>query len=108
MHTDFNPLAVQECRAINNSNQTIRTRKKKMRLLSLRMNGASCLISRYLCMRSHYMYTLRKHYLRPLNEGRKHSYIISFLHLVLFRDGSSVDVFGWNSSKVFVNNGTVQ
>ena len=54
------------------------------------------------------MYTLRTHYLRPLNEGRKHSYIISFLHLVLFRDGSSVDVFGWNSSKVFVNNGTVQ
>ena len=48
------------------------------------------------------MYTSRKH------EGCKHSYVISFLHLVLFRDGSSVDVFGWNSSKVFVNNGTVQ
>ena len=32
--------------------------------------------------------------------------VISFLHLVLdlFRDGSSVNVFGWNSSKVFVNN----
>ena len=31
--------------------------------------------------------------------------VIRFLHLVLdlFRDGSSVDVFGWNSSKVFVN-----
>ena len=29
MHTDFNALAVQECRAINNSNQTISTRWKK-------------------------------------------------------------------------------
>ena len=29
MHTDFNPLAVQECRAINNSNQTISTRRKE-------------------------------------------------------------------------------
>ena len=26
------------------------------------------------------------------------------LHLVLFRDGSSVEVFGWNGLKVFVNN----
>ena len=30
--------------------------------------------------------------------------ILSFLHLVLFRDGSSVEVFGWNSSNVFANN----
>ena len=29
MHADFNPLAVQECRAINNSNQTISTRRKE-------------------------------------------------------------------------------
>ena len=29
MHTDFNALAVQECRAINNSNQTISTRRKE-------------------------------------------------------------------------------
>ena len=46
---------------------------------------------------------LDKH-LSPLNEGRNHSYIVSFLRLVLFRDGSSVDVFGWNSSNVFANN----
>ena len=30
--------------------------------------------------------------------------ILSFLHLVLFRDGRAVDVFGWNSSNVFANN----
>ena len=28
MHTDFSPLALRECRAMNGSNQTISTRRK--------------------------------------------------------------------------------
>ena len=42
MHTDFSPLAVQECRAINDSNQTIIAHAgKKMRFSSLPKDGAS-------------------------------------------------------------------
>ena len=66
--------------------------------------GNVYLIGRSFCMRSHYI-SRQAQLPNICDRWMIGPNILSFFaDLVLFRDGSAVDVFGWNSSNVFANN----
>ena len=64
------------------------------------------LIGRHFCIRSHYI--ARQTFATVEWKAQTFIHCKCLASSSVFRGGSSVDVFGWNSSKVFVNNGTVQ